>query len=213
MAVTIDNRANTNGGGFHTATLSLTVSAVSPLIVGIKSDQGEQPTVTWNTSEPMVLISSKTMGSGLSSEILSIYGLRTPTTGTHNVTVTWILAPSFAVFAISTIGGDIAAGWRPAFTRNNDDGSGPGLTVTNAVRGDMVFHAAAVIATTITFAGGENTSSTLVNNIDGNGSSAGLSTISAMGSTAVSCTNASPYCEIGVSILAASPLLWAGKVM
>lgn len=214
MAISIDHRSSTSDSGSSTVTLSnFVITASSPMIVEVQNDSGLVPlSVTWNTTENLSVIGTKASGSG--GQVVSVYGLKTPTPGTHNIVVTWPSAPTGdAVFAISTIGGDRLLGWRSVFLRNDVDGVGPALTVTDAVNGDVVFHAAAVLATTITFGGSETTASTIINNIQSNTVSAGLSTKAATGSTAVSCSSQSVYAEMAFALIAGPELIWAGRVM
>ena len=130
--------------------------------------------------------------------------------------VTYSAAPGggSVPYAITTSGGDTTTGWRTPYSRNDADGAGPGLTVSNSQNGDIVFHMANVLATTIVFDGGETTTTTTTNDVAGSTFSIGLSTKGATGAdTGVGCTDNATYSEIGVALIGASSQSQAPRSM
>lgn len=207
-SVTVANRANSGATTTSPITTAFTVTGVSPLLVSFSTEAALTVTsVTWNGgSEALSLIGS--IADGVAATKTWLYGLKNPTAKTDNVVVTLSGNPSSlgaVVYIIGTTGGDTTTGWRSAFTRNDGTGTGPGLTVTDSVSGDVVFHACAVYtSTTIVFDAGETTTSTLSNNIFGGGLSAGMSTKPAVGAnTTVGCTDVVFYDEVAVSVIPA----------
>lgn len=202
-AFAIDNRSNTGAVGTSPVTTAVTVNEVSPLIVTVLW-QGSQTvtSVVYNTTETLTLIATKK--DSLSLQTLSVYGLKNPSTGTHNVVTTFSANPSSGaiVFYITTTGGDTTTGWRTASTRNDADGTGPGMTLANSQNGDIVIHPAQVFATTITWDAGETTTSTTANNPGGSGFSGGMSTKAAVGAnTVVGATDVATYSEIAFALI------------
>lgn len=204
-AIAVDQRAiGTAIAGGTTQTTSFTVNAASPLVVACTADVNTSG-VTWNGTSMDVLRASLVDGAGTSRTAL--FGLKSPATGTHDVVATFASAVGGANCAmVSTTGGDTTTSWRTVYTRVGDtDGTGPGTTVVDSQNGDLVVHAAHVFASTITFDGGEDTTSTEDDAIAGGGISMGLSTKAATGaSTAVGATDATYYAEIAVAIIPAS---------
>lgn len=205
MALGLGTRNNNGGSGASPMSIaSFAVSEVSPLIVTVLW-QGVQTvsSVTWNTSEALSLIDSATAGSGTNLN-KAIYGIKNPTATTATITVTFSANPSGggAIYAIATTGGDTTTGWRTASKRTDTDGAGPGLTLANSQNGDIVFDAIAMVASSITWDGGETTTSTTISNIDGGGLSGGVSTKPATGAdTVVGATDASAYAQVVVALI------------
>lgn len=204
-AIAVDQRAiGTAVASVTTQTTSFTVNAASPLVVACTADVNTSG-VTWNGTAMDVLRASLADGAGTSRTAL--FGLKSPATGTHDVVATFASSVGGANCAmISTTGGDTATSWRTVYTRVGDtDGTGPGTTVVDSQNGDLVVHAAHVFVSTITFDGGEDTTSTEDDAIAGGGISMGLSTKAATGAnTAVGATDATYYAEIAVAIIPAS---------
>lgn len=200
----VGNRATIGPVDASPASGEFTVSGTSPLIVAVHEiiAFGTISSVTWNTSESLTLI-----GSGISAGLVRslVYVLNNPTATTANVVVTWSAAPSGGaiVHVIGTTGCDTATGIRTVFERDDSDGTGPGLTVTDSQSGDLVIHAAVVFAGGIAFAVGETTTSTETDNVFGSGWSAGMSTQSAVGgNTAVDTTDEDFYGEVAFAVIA-----------
>jgi hypothetical protein len=207
MALAIDRRSAATGFSGTTITISSFILAqTSPLIVAVVVGATQAVSgVTWNGSENLTALGSVTSGGNAIKTWL--FGLKNPTPTTADIVATFASAPlsGAAVYAISTTGGDTITGWRSVFTRNDGNGTGPGLTVTDAQNGDLVFHAAGCYGSaTITFDGSEDTTGTKHNNLFGNNYSTGLSTLAATGSTAVGCTDVSVYAEAAIAVIPAA---------
>lgn len=205
-AIAVDQRAvGTAVSGVNTQTLSCTVNAASPFFVGVTFDTSTVSDVTWNGSSMGTALDTKIDSAG--SNNIAVYAMKSPATGTHDVVVTWAgNVGSANIFCISTTGGDTTTGWRSIYTRVGDaGGTGPGTTVIDSQNGDLVIHAAQVFGTTITFDGGEDTTNTEDDAINGGSNSAGMSTKAATGAnTAVGCTDTTYYSEIAFAVIPAA---------
>lgn len=201
--LTIGNRASASTTTTPVFT-AFTVTARSPLLVAVTWKGTETiDFIAWNTSEMLTLLGSVPDGSGTNT--LAVYGLKNPTPGTFDLQVWFIDAPASgaAIFIIGTVGGDTVTGWRSVLTQSNASVSGPGLSI-DTVAGDIVFHAATVQATTITFDGGETTTSTEIDNILSTGFSSGFSTKPTSGAgdvVTVGCTDVATYSEIAIPVM------------
>jgi hypothetical protein len=204
MALVIDNRANSGGSLTSPVTVSsFTVNATSPLLVVIVGHNASG--VTWKGSENFTKIGD-VVGGGAQGEC-ELWALKNPTTGTSNIVATYSAAPSNGTYVavIGTTGGDTTTGWRTVYTRTDTDGTGPGLTVTDSVNGDIIVHAVNVFSGSITWDGGETTTNTTVNNLFGSSISGGLSTKGATGAnTVVGATDVSIYGEIATAVMPAA---------
>src|SRR5579871_2824430 len=155
-ACVTDQRATSGaetGTGASGVSVSFTANYASPLLVAVHTQIRTVSSVTWNGTSMTQLGTTVSAGAGAFRE--SLYGIANPATGTHNVTVTLSANDDFNFDMISTQGCDTATGFRTAYTANDGGGAGPAITVANSQSGDLVFNAAIVDATTITFNGGE----------------------------------------------------------
>lgn len=206
-ALGIGNRVTGTTVSGASQTTSITVSEASPLIISVFAQFGiGAPTsVTVNGSSAGAAVADVDV-SDVSSRVTT-YCVPNPSPGTYNVVVNWAGSTGFGAntMIITTTGGDTATGCRTASTRTNANGTGPGLTLANSQNGDIVFHAALVFASSITFDGGETTTSTEQDNPGGGGYSWGMSTKSAVGaSTVVGCTDVSTYGEMAIAVIPAA---------
>lgn len=209
MALAIENRVGSGAvSNVSTISFSVTVTAGGPLVVGVVWQAGVTVTsIKWNTSETMALTQK---GDSLAAVASSAIGLlKNPTTGTHNVDVVFSATlgagGDAAAFAITTSGGDTGTGFRTVYSRNDANGTGPGITDVDSQNGDIVFHVASVFDAAIVFDAGETTTSTTLNGLSGNTHSGGLSTKPATGAnTVVGCTDVAFYSELCVAVISAA---------
>lgn len=202
-AIAVDQRAiGTAIASGTTLTKAFTNNAASPMIVACSANQNISG-VTWNGTAMDVIQASLADGSAFLRTAL--FGLKSPAVGSFNIVATFASSVGAANCAmISTTGGDTTTGWRTVYTRTNAAGTGPGTTVVDSQNGDLVVHAAHVVATTITFDGGEDTTNTEDDAIAGGSTSMGLSTQTASGAnTAIGTTDVATYAQIGVALIPA----------
>ena len=206
----VGNRANSGGVVTSPITVaSFVVTEISPLYVFIVHQGAGTPltvsSVTWNGSENFTLVARKS--DSVTQNTVDLYELKNPTATTANVVVTLSANPVNGAYVavIGTTGMATDTAHRTVYTRNDTDGTGPGTTVVDSVNNDLVLHAAQGNATTITFDGGEDTTSTEADNISGSGFSGGLSTKAATGaSTVVGCTDVEVYSEVAIAVIPAA---------
>jgi hypothetical protein len=206
MPLTIDQRVN---GGVDIAlsqTVSVVNSAASPMIVEIIWEGTATITgVTFNGAALTSIVSHASTSNN--QRKVQVWGILSPAIATANVVVSYSAAPGggSAFHVITTTGGDTSTGWRSSFIRNDSNGLTPGITVSNAVSGDIVVHAGQVDTTTVTWGGSEITTNTSTNNVASSTFSGGMSTLAASGSTAVSFgTPVASYAEVAFALIPAS---------
>jgi len=183
---------------------SFTIGTVSPAAFWILYHNNTLSSFTWNGVAPDTLVSVQNV---VTNTNVSLALYRNPAQGTLNALPTFAGAVNYKIFLLTTTGGNTTTQNRTTYTQK-DEGSGPagpGLTVVDSQNGDLVMHGAHVNSSSITFDGGEDTTSTEVDNFVLDGTSIGVSTKAATGAnTVVGCTDVAFYAEIAMALIPAT---------
>lgn len=138
----VHTSGNTGGSAATSLTISVTIAAGSNtnlyVCVGDNAGTlGTMSTVAWNTSESLTKITEIDASDVWGA---SLWRLKAPTTGTHNVVITPSSSVNMAAAVIALNGVDQTTSERTQSTATLSDNTGTGVTVTvvNSQNGDYV---------------------------------------------------------------------------
>lgn len=206
MGLIVENRNKSAATTTSPSTTAFTVTAGgSPLFVFVAwTDFIDVSSVTYAGAAMTLVTGSYATNDGWPTRIAA-YVKAAPATGSNNVVVTWSGAPASGaqVYFVSTTGGDTSTIYRTVSIEQS--GTDPGLTLSNAVSGDLIFNACMQVGSTITFGAGETSTNTETDNILSVGISAGVSTKTATGGDTVDITETpSHYAECVFAVIPAA---------
>lgn len=202
-AVTVESSTKASAVVANTITFSHTCTAATALIVVINCETNNTVTSCTYNGVAMTQIWSRNGGSGVVHS--DGWMMVNPASGAHNVVANFTsdTANAAAIGFLGTVTSSVAAAHRTVYTAV-DGGSGPTVTVTDSVSGDMVVCGAATFNGTITI-GGTATNQQSQNATAGGAMSWGLSTQVASGaSTVMSWTGGAANGTGATSLIAAS---------
>jgi hypothetical protein len=205
VAIAVENRNKSAATTTSPSTTAFTVTAGgSPLFVFVAwTDVIDVSSVTYAGAAMTLVTGSYATNDGWPTRVAA-YVKAEPAINSNNVVVTWSANPTSGaqVYFVSTTGGDITTIYRTVSIEQS--GTDPGLTLSNAVSGDLIFNACmmATIAT-ITFGAGETSTNTETDDILGFNISAGVSTKTATGGDTVNITETPSH--YGECVFAAIP--------
>lgn len=184
----------------QTESVTLGASATGLWVGQVWQGTASSTGCTWNGSAMTQKGSTIVSGAGLNVKV-ALFEVGGPATSTHNAACTWgASTDTNQMYWISVTGGDTGTPSRTVSTRNDGNGTGPGITLGDFVAGDIALNLSHLFGNAIVFDAGETTQEN--DNIAINGTSAGLSYKTSDGT--VGATDASFYAQIAIALVPAS---------
>ncbi len=200
-SVTVESSTKSSVVVANSLTFSHTCTAATLLFVKIATDSNNTVTSCTYNGVAMTRIWTKNGGAGVTHT--EGWMLVNPATGANNVVANFTTdtAQACAIGFLGTVTTSVSAAHRTVYTAS-DGGSGPTVTVTDSVAGDMVVCGASTYNATITV-GGTNTVQQSQNAFGGGNVSWGVSTQVATGAnTVMSWAGGTFNCSGAVALIA-----------